>query len=264
MTVRTVEQHGWAGLCRSVTSPALAGENDRLKTELAATRTALETAEARERSRIADDLHDILGHALEVVAFKAELADRMLGPLPDRAHGEMVEIQRVARSAMNDVRSLARSRRPTDLESELAGAVALFHSAGIQVEVDGDPRSVCAPGRDPLARVLREAVTNLLRHATPTRCLIRIRQNPSDASITVVNDGVERSTSTPSPGGTGLTGLSRLVAEYGGHLSAGHSGSGCFMVRATVPGPEAASVGALSRDADHENAPEQVVQVVQR
>ncbi len=260
MTVRPVEQHSWAGRCRSVTTPALSKENDRLKTELAETRAALKTAETRERSRIADDLHDILGHALEVVAFKAELADRMLGPHPDQAHGEMVEIQRVARSAMNDVRGLARRRRPTDLEAELAGALALFHSAGIHVDVDGDPRSVSAPGRDPLARVLREAMTNLLRHAAPTRCLIRIQQNTSNASVTVVNDGVERNTSTPSPGGTGLLGLSRLVSEHGGHLSAGHSGSGCFTLRATLPGPAAASAGAPSSDADRENAPGLVVQ----
>ena len=238
----------------------LAEKVERLGAALVETRIVLQTAETRERSRIADDLHDILGHALEVVAFKAELADRMLGTHPDHARAEMIEIQRVARSAMNDVRSMARCRRRTDLDAELAGAVALFHSAGIHVEVAGDPASVWAPAKDPLARVLREAVTNLLRHATPTRCLIRVEQDASGASVTVVNDGVEANTPTVSPSGEGLAGLSRLMAEHGGHLKAGPSGSHCFTVRASVPRPDAASVGASVQDADHRRNSECLVQ----
>lgn len=219
---------------------ALAEEVDRLGAELAAAHTALETAETRERSRIADDLHDILGHALEVVAFKAELADRVLGTDAGRARSEMVEIQRVARSAMNDVRGLARRRRPTDLDVELAGAVSLFVSAGVKVTVIGDARSILGCARDPLARSLREAVTNVLRHATPTRCLITLEQNSLGASIAVVNDGVQSTAATLSPGGTGLAGLARLLAEHRGRLSAGHNGSGYFTLRATVTTPAVA------------------------
>lgn len=213
---------------------ALAEEIDRLGVALASAHAALETAEARERSRLADDLHDILGHALQVVAFKAELADRLLNADADRAHGEMIEIQRVARSAMNDVRSLARSRRPTDLEAELAGAVALFESAGVEVIVTGDTQSIAGWARDPLARVLREAVTNVLRHADPTRCLITMKQTSFDASIAIMNDGVEANTTVASSSGTGLAGLSRLLGEHGGRLTAGHNTSGFFTLRATV------------------------------
>ncbi len=218
---------------------ALAEEVDRLGADLAAAHAALETAEARERSRIADDLHDILGHALEVVAFKAELADRLLQVDADRARGELVEIQRVARSAMSDVRGLVRCRRPTDLDSELAATVSLFGSAGVQVIVNGDAQTVVGRARDPLARVLREAVTNMLRHATPTRCLITLEQSSFDASIAIVNDGVQ-APRTLSCGGTGLAGLARLLAEHGGRLSAGHNGSGYFTLRATVTTPAVA------------------------
>lgn len=217
---------------------ALAEEVERLGAALADARIVLETAEVRERSRVADDLHDILGHALEVVAFKAELADRMLHADTDRAREEMIEIQRVARSAMNDVRSLARRRRPTDLEVELAAAVTLFHSAGIKVNVAGDAGLIPPYARDTLARVLREAVTNLLRHATPTRCLITVHQDSLGASVAVVNDGVAASTLPPSPGSSGLAGLSRLLAEHGGHLSAGPCAPGHFSVRANVAAPD--------------------------
>lgn len=230
---------------------ALAEEVDRLGVDLAAAHTALETAEARERARIADDLHDILGHALEVVAFKAELADRLLGVDDGRAHREMVEIQRLARSAMNDVRSLARCRRPTDLDAELAGAVALFDSAGVEVTVIGGARSIPGCARDLLARVLREAVTNVLRHATPTQCFITLEQDSLGASIAVVNNGVGTRAATLSPGGTGLAGLARLLAEHRGRLSAGHNGSGYFTLRATVtatPGePVLANIPRASR-----------------
>ncbi|WP_375486087.1 sensor histidine kinase [uncultured Jatrophihabitans sp.] len=223
---------------------ALAAENDRLEAELAAARVALTTAEARERARIADDLHDILGHALEVVAFKAELADRVVRSDAGRARRELIEIQRVARSAMNDVRGLARSRRPTDLADELAGAVTLFHSAGVEVAVSGDAGSVSHRARDPLARTLREAVTNVLRHSAPTRCSITVEEHCFEASVTVVNDGAEAGTALSS-GGSGLAGLSRLLAEHGGGLSAGHHGCGYFAVRATVATRAPAEVAAV-------------------
>lgn len=219
------------------TAEALATEITRLNAALATAHAALDMAESRERSRIADDLHDILGHALEVVALKAELADRLLYADAARSHAEMIEIQRVARSAMNDVRSLVRCRRPTDLQTELIGAVSLFESAGVEVIVTGDAQLVAGCARDLLARVLREAVTNVLRHAKPTRCLITVEQNSLDAAIAVVNDGVEAKTTMPSAGGTGLAGLSRLLGDHGGRLHAGYNGSGHFTLRATVSTP---------------------------
>lgn len=219
----------------------LIAEINRLGSALAVAHRALETAEARERSRIADDLHDVLGHALEVVAFKAELADRLVDIDAERARGEMMQIQRVARSAMNDVRSLARCRRLTDLKFELIGAVSLFNSAGVEVRVTGDVASVSEMAKDPLARVLREAVTNVLRHANPTRCGITVRQTAVDASVAIVNDGVRRSATAPASGGSGLAGLARLLAEHGGRLSAGHDGFGVFKLSASVATPSATS-----------------------
>lgn len=126
-------------------------------------RTADELATARERLRIADDLHDILGHALEVVAFKSELAARLVTVDAARAEAEMDEVQKVARTSLSEVRSLVQERRPTDLVTELAGARAVLGSAGITAIVSVEPAGLPVDVRNVLGRVLREAMTNLLR-----------------------------------------------------------------------------------------------------
>jgi two-component system, NarL family, sensor histidine kinase DesK len=200
----------------------------RLTVELdQARRDAAELGATRERLRFAEDLHDILGHALEVVSLKSELATRLAPVDPDRAHAEMVEVQRLARGALSDVRALARGRRPTTLETELAGARTLLASAGIDCVVDEEatnPRH-----SELLGRVLREAVTNLLRHADTRHCWITVRP----AALTVVNDGV---VDRPAGDGTGLAGLRRRITESGGALTAGPGERpGTFSVAAVLP-----------------------------
>lgn len=192
-----------------------------------ARRDAAELGATRERLRFAEDLHDILGHALEVVSLKSELATRLVPVDPDRASAEMVQVQRLARGAVKDVRDLARGRRPTTLETELTGARSLLASAGIDCVVDGDP---AGPHSELFGRVLREAVTNLLRHADTRQCWITVRP----ATLTVVNDGVGGA--PPAGDGTGLAGLRRRVAEAGGELTAGPGERpGTFSVAVVVP-----------------------------
>lgn len=190
-----------------------------------ARRDAVELGATRERLRFAEDLHDILGHALEVVSLKAELATR-LGPAdPERAHEEMAEVQRLARAALRDVRELARGQRPLRLDAELTGARTLLASAGIECEVDATATD--GPHSELLGRVLREAVTNLLRHADTRHCRITVRP----AALTVVNDGVV----APAGEGTGLAGLSRRVTEAGGTFRAGPGEkAGTFVVEAVL------------------------------
>jgi len=200
----------------------------RLSVELdQARRDAAELGATRERLRFAEDLHDILGHALEVVSLKSELATRLAPVDPERAHAEMAEVQRLARGALKDVRALARGRRPTTLETELTGARTLLSSAGIDCVVDGEVGS--GQHEELLGRVLREAVTNLLRHADTRHCWITVRP----AALTVVNDGVL----DKRPGdGTGLIGLRRRVTEAGGRLTSGPGERpGTFSVAAVLP-----------------------------
>jgi two-component system sensor histidine kinase DesK len=196
-----------------------------------ARREAAELGATRERLRFAEDLHDILGHALEVVSLKSELATRLAPVDPARAHTEMAEVQRLARGALRDVRALARGRLPTGLQTELTGARALLASAGIDCVIDSviDGEPTHGDHSEQLGRVLREAVTNLLRHADTRHCWITVRQ----AALTVVNDGVDPD--KPPGDGTGLTGLRRRVTEAGGELTAGPGDRpGTFTVAAVL------------------------------
>ncbi|MHA6785850.1 sensor histidine kinase [Pseudonocardia saturnea] len=194
-------------------------------------RTAAELATARERLRLADDLHDILGHALEVVAFKSELAARL--PDHERARAEMEEVQRVARESLTEVRALVRDTRSIDLVTELAGARAVLDSSGIVLVVRGDPTTVGPTARNVLGRVLREAMTNVLRHAQPSRCSIEIDVTDGDARLVVVNDGALPPDDTDL--GTGLTALGRYLAEHAGRLDAGPAPDGTFRLDAHLP-----------------------------
>ncbi|MFI7677763.1 sensor histidine kinase [Actinophytocola sp. NPDC049390] len=201
-----------------------------------ARRDAAELGATRERLRFAEDLHDILGHALEVVSLKAELATRLGEVDAARAHAEMAEVQRLARAALRDVRELARGQRHTSLATELSGARTLLASAGIECAVDGADAG--GPHSELLGRVLREAVTNLLRHADTRHCWITVR--PS--ALTVVNDGAapeapgnDNDSGTGTGTGTGLAGLSRRVTEAGGTFRAGPGERpGTFTVEAVL------------------------------
>jgi two-component system sensor histidine kinase DesK len=197
-------------------------------------RTAAELATARERLRLADDLHDMLGHALEVVAFKSELASRLQDVDPDRARAEMEEVQRVARESLSEVRALVHDARTTDLVTELAGARAVLASAGVALVVRGDPASVDPTARTVLGRVLREAMTNVLRHAEPSHCTIEIDVAGGQARLGVVNDGA-----LPAGGdgqGSGLAALGRYLDEHAGRLEAGPGPDGTFRLDAVLPG----------------------------
>ncbi len=197
-----------------------------------ARRTATELATARERLRVADDLHDILGHALEVVAFKSELAARLQDADPVRARMEMEEVQQVARQSLSEVRALVRDTRATDLVDELAGARAVLASAGVALVVRGDPATLGPTARNVLGRVLREAMTNVLRHAQPSHCSIEIEVDGDGGRLQVVNDGAL----PPGDGtGTGLLALDRYLREHAGRLDAGPTDDGRFRVDARLP-----------------------------
>lgn len=196
-------------------------------------RTAAELATARERLRLADDLHDILGHALEVVAFKSELAARLQAADPERAAREMEEVQRVARSSLSEVRALVRNTRPTDLATELAGARAVLETAGVEIVVRGDPARVDPAAGSVLGRVLREAMTNVLRHAEPRRCTIGIDVTGGEARLQVVNDGALPGNDADP--GTGLAALERYLQERAGRLDAVRGPDGTFRLDAVLP-----------------------------
>ncbi|MFC6154057.1 sensor histidine kinase [Nocardioides yefusunii] len=176
-----------------------------------------ELAVARERLRFAGDVHDVMGRHLSVIAVQSEVAAAMVERGDDRA-GEKIRLVRAsAHDALREARELARGYRPLDLAQEIRGAVSLLASAGVRT--DGDVEEVAAHVpvhlHDPAARVVREAITNVIRHSRATRVTFAC----GERSLSVSNDGL-----LPGSGsgdGSGVATLRRSVEQFGGTLVAG-------------------------------------------
>jgi two-component system sensor histidine kinase DesK len=203
--------------------------NIRLTAELRMTRDELAAAAvAAERSRIARDLHDILGHSLTGIAVKAGLARRLVDRDPAAATAEIADIERLAREALGDVRATAAGIRGTSLAGELAAAAAMLRAAGIRPVLPQAVDDVSPAGREVFGFVVREAVTNVVRHSGATTCTISL----APERIEIADDG-GGSAAGPGNGG-GLLGLAERVEAAGGQLSAGPESGRGFRVVATV------------------------------
>ncbi|MGN6132741.1 MAG: sensor histidine kinase [Nocardioidaceae bacterium] len=166
-------------------------------------------AVADERNRFARDLHDILGHSLTVVTVKAELANRLLDVDLERARAELVELERLSRDALADVRRAVDGYREMTLPGELARAREALTAAAIAADLPHSTDDVPTHLRDLFAWTVREGVTNVIRHSRAARCTVRL----SADSVTVCDDG-------PGPGvatrpGNGLAGLRERAAAAG-------------------------------------------------
>lgn len=190
-------------------------------------------AVATERSRMARDMHDILGHSLTVIAVKAELAGRMLdaapgNPAKDRAAAEIAAVQDLARGALADIRATVAGYRGVNVLAELAVARAALESAGIGAELPGTAEQVPARHRELFGWVLREGVTNVLRHSGAAHCRVLL----TASAVLVEDDGVG-----PVPGdhsGNGLAGIRERAGAAGGTVSIGPSDLGGFRLAVEV------------------------------
>lgn len=205
------------------------------------TRTRLAVAE--ERLRFGRDLHDVMGRNLAVIALKSELAVQLAQRGRPEAVTQMVEVQRLAHEAQREVREVVRGYREADLGSELAGAKGVLEAAGIDCAVTGSTTGLPAQVQSALGWVVREAVTNVLRHGDARRCAVGIRVLKGRTVLTVENDGVPENGG--SGRGAGLVGLRERLAEIGGTLRAGPAGDGRFLLTAEVPLPSAAGSGTF-------------------
>lgn len=183
-----------------------------------------------ERSRIARDLHDLLGHSLTSITVKAGLARRLSASDPEGATREIAEVESLARDALSDVRSAVGGYREVTLATELATGGEVLRAAGIDAQLPGAVDVVSAAHRELFGWVVREGLTNVVRHARATRCTITI----TPSSVTVVDDG------DGGPGdqraGNGLSGLHERVAAAGGTLASGPGPDGGWILAVTLPG----------------------------
>jgi two-component system sensor histidine kinase DesK len=199
--------------------------------ELRAARDEIATlAVAEERARMARDLHDVLGHSLTTITVEAGLARRILESSGDdqQVIAELRDVEQLSRSALGEVRSTVSGYRKASLAAELVGARVALQAAEIAADLPHAVDNVPAELQEPFAYVLREGVTNVIRHSNAKRCAVRL----GDSWIEVRDDGTPAGPC--SSNGHGLGGLKERLAKVGGSLSAGPATEGGFVVRASV------------------------------
>ncbi|MFL0425713.1 sensor histidine kinase [Micrococcus luteus] len=204
-----------------------------------ARRQAADLAVTRERLRFAADLHDVQGHHLQVIALKAELAERLLAKgRTEDAEASLHEVREQAREALAETRALVRDLREVSAERELVNAQEVLAAAGTATEVGADPHLGplgTAAGRL-VGLAVREATTNILRHASAGHARIELTAAGPDAvRLVIVNDGAP--TADAGTGGTGLAALAERAEAAGGTLTATQAG-GEFTLTLTVPRTE--------------------------
>lgn len=184
-----------------------------------------ELAVERERTRLARDLHDILGHSLTVITVKAELAGRLVDADPERAKAELADLERLSRDALADIRTTVSDYRRLSLPGELARAGRALAAAGIEAHLPSAADDVPSALRDPFAWVVREGVTNVIRHSGARTCTIEL----TPASVEVRDDGPA---TDPGPAGNGLTGLRERSRQAGLRIVTGPAHPHGFVLRA--------------------------------
>ena len=178
-------------------------------------------AVTEERLRMARDLHDLLGHTLSLITLKSELAGRLLAKDPLAATQEIREIERVARQALREVREAVSGYRQQTLRGELDGARQILEAAGIACRIEYDAQMLPQDVESVLAWVVREGVTNVIRHSHARHCSIQITSTDEYAHVEVSNDGFPHENHRVNQPGSGLSGLAERVAQQGGHMEAG-------------------------------------------
>ncbi|MCC9308489.1 histidine kinase [Kitasatospora sp. RB6PN24] len=190
--------------------------------EIAETNRALVAARAEvarlaseaERNRIARDLHDLLGHSLTAITVKSRLAQRLAPKDLEQAQAEMAGVEGLSRQALADVRAAVSGYREVTLAAELARGRELLRAAGVVADLPTTTEMVAAGDRELFGWVVREGLTNVVRHSRATRCTVAV----TASSVEIGDDGVGGAVAGV---GKGLTGLRERVAAAGGTVEAG-------------------------------------------
>lgn len=215
---------------------------DRLRVEAQAFEARAERAVTAERHRIARELHDAVSHAVTLIAVQAEAGSAVLDKDPELARRSLDAIGSVSRDALDELRRmldlLGEGVNPDSVETgldQLPALVSGARAAGLDLVVkqDGEGGAV-APDIDHCAyRIIQEALTNALRHASETRAELHVERQPGGISIRVRSSG-QRHISAYGGTGSGLRGLRERVATLGGTFAAGAVPGG-FQLDAFLP-----------------------------
>ncbi|MEU3271477.1 sensor histidine kinase [Saccharomonospora sp. NPDC006951] len=169
-----------------------------------------------ERERIARDLHDLLGHSLTAIIVRAQLAGELLDRDNSRAGSELTDIEHTARTALSEIRATLAGWRNAGLDAELESATETLTTVGVTTRVRRDATlAVVGSTEHELALALREAVTNVARHARATTCHIDVGVVGDDLRLVIADDGLGAGS---VPEGNGLTGIRERISALGGSV----------------------------------------------
>ncbi|RBP49610.1 sensor histidine kinase [Arenicella xantha] len=165
-----------------------------------------------ERERIAQDLHDLLGQTLTMVALKSEVASKLIERDPARAKQEIEEIRHTSREALANVREAVANMNQTSVAKELHRARSILTSAGVDLEVVGELPKLDSHVDRTLGLAVREATTNIVRHARANKAQLVFEQNQQTFKLIIHDNGKGTITSE----GSGLSGLRQRIDDLGG------------------------------------------------
>ncbi|WP_432252083.1 sensor histidine kinase [Streptomyces sp. HNM1019] len=238
--------------------------------QLRATRQELaRTAVEKERLRFSRDLHDLLGHTMSVVVVKAEAVRRLAPKNLEAALGQAADIEAVGRQALTEIREAVTGYREGSLATELDRARSALDAAGVEAVVRREGPPLAPQTEALLGWVVREGITNVVRHSGASRCEIEVRSGVDRVRLEITDDGCgvgSRATGTRATGaagtagtagaavaavaadttgtagtdgayvgGTGLKGLAERLSTAGGSLEPGPGGRRGFRLVAELP-----------------------------
>jgi len=207
--------------------------------DLHATRAELaDLAVARERERLALELHDLLGRTLSLIAVKAELASRLSAKGDPSAEAELGDVQSLARQAVRDVREAVAGGYAPTVAAELSAARTALHAAGIEPRIDTITTNVDPVHETAIAWALREAVTNVVKHSGARTCHIALDAADGSTLLEIEDDG-----RGPIGGvaGAGLGGLADRIHALGGTVEVGPCDGSGFLLRVRLSSAEPAA-----------------------
>jgi two-component system sensor histidine kinase DesK len=177
--------------------------------------SAERVAKADERERIARDLHDVLGHTLSLVILKAELAGKLLDRDLERARAEIADVEKISRETLAEVRQTISGYLSGGLSAEMERAKATLSTAGITVRCRSPKVGITPAQERVLALVLREAVTNVVRHSQAKACRLELQEMNGTCRLEIQDDGRGGSHQE----GHGLRGMRERIEAVGGTFS---------------------------------------------
>jgi len=251
---------GLAGLIVSIIFRFINAISELRRTRRELARSAVDA----ERLRFARDMHDLLGHTLSVMVVKAQVVRRLAERDPAAAAAQAADIEAVGRQALTEVRQAISGYRGRGVAAELATARTALADAGFTVTVRQDGAELPPEADALLGWVIREGVTNVIKHSGGQQCTIEVRNTDEEAAVQIANDGAaDHDAAGPhasSPagrhgglpagphanlpagrhgglpaGGHGLAGLTERIAAAGGGLEAGPDTAGGYRLVAVIP-----------------------------